>query len=157
MDEFVPIKDFEGRYGVSKSGDVYSYVVNRKINPMKLCGRYNTGYAIYKLTHLDKTYEYRSLKRILAQAFLHDYSDGCEVHIIDKQKPLTADNVEISKTTNGHIIHTRCKVQCVETGKCYESLSELSRDLCGDVRLKAALSQAVHHRGYYKGYHYVLL
>ena len=55
MDEFVPIKDFEGRYGVSRSGDVYSYVVSRKINPMKLCGRYNTGYAIYKLTHLDKT------------------------------------------------------------------------------------------------------
>lgn len=155
--EFVPIRGFESRYSVSRDGQIYSSLSRRTISPMKMCGRYNSGYSVYKLTHSDGTYEYRSLRHILAEAFLDDYQLGCEIHIIDKRKPLTADNIEISKTVQGHVVHTRCKVGCVETGKIYESLSELSRELCGDNHLKAHLSSSIHRIGRYKGMHYIIL
>lgn len=155
--DFVPIRGLEDRYGVSRDGRVYSYLINRVLSPMKLCSMYNSGYAVYKLFYEDKSYEYRSLRHILAEAFLEDYVEGCEIHIIDKRKPLTADNIEISKNAQGHIIHTRCRIRCVETGKCYDSLSQLSRELCGDNHLKANISSSVHRKGMYKGMHYVLL
>lgn len=156
-EEFVPIRGFEDRYSISRQGEVYSKLLHRTISPMKMCGRYNSGYSIYRLLHSDGTYEYRSLRHILAEAFLSDYQPGCEIHIIDKRKPITSDNIEISKTAQGHVIHTRCRVQCVETGKCYESLSELSRELCGDNHLKGHLSSSIHKIGKYKGMHYIIL
>ena len=124
---------------------------------MKLSGKYNSGYIVYALHADDGTVRYISLRHLLAESFIEEYVPGCEIHVIDKDKPICADNIEISKDIYGNTIRTRCRVQCIESGKVYNSLSELSRELCGDSHLKSTLSSYIRCGRPYRGNHYILL
>lgn len=145
------------KYIVFRCGRVFNRKSKRFLLGMKLSGIYNNGYIVYTLYADDGTVRYISLRHLLAEAFLEGYVPGCEVHVIDKGKPICADNIEISKDIYGNTIRTRCRVQCIESGEVYSSLSELSRKLCGDNHLKGTLSTYVHTGRCYKGKHYVVV
>lgn len=145
------------KYIVFSCGKVFNRKSKRFLSGMKGSGRYNNGYIVYALYADDGTVRNISLRHLLAEAFLEGYVPGCEVHVIDNDKPICADNLELSKDVHGCIIKTRCRVQCIESGEIYSSLSELSRKLCGDNHLKGILSTYVHTGRCYKGKHYVVL
>lgn len=145
------------KYMVFRCGRVFNRKSKRFLSGMKLSGTYNNGYIMHALYADDGNVRYISLRHLLAEAFLEGYVPGCEVHVIDNDKPICADNLELSKDVHGCIIKTRCRVQCIESGEVYSSLSELSRKLCGDNHLKGTLSGYVHTGRCYKGKHYVVL
>ena len=143
------------KYIVFRCGRVFNRKSKRFLSGMKLSGKYNNGYIVHALYADDGTVRNISLRHLLAESFIEEYVPGCEVHVIDKHKPICADNIEISKDIYGHTIRTRCRVQCIESGKVYNSLSELSRELCGDSHLKGTLSSYIHHGRPYRGNHYI--
>ena len=145
------------KYIVFRCGRVFNRKSKRFLSGMKLSGKYNNGYIVYALYADDGTVRYISLRHLLGESFLEGYVPGCEIHVIDKHKPICADNIEISKDIYGTTIRTRCRVQCTESGKLYNSLSELSRELCGDSHLKGTLSSYIHCGRPYRGNHYILL
>lgn len=157
MKEFIPILNYP-KYGINKNGDVINFSTNTVLRGMHLSGKYNSGYVVHILYNSQGS-EAFSLRKLLAMTFLDDYVEGCQVELIDKSKPLNADNIRIrhSKINSKHVIHTRCRVECEETGQVFESLSELSRHICGDTRRKCALSMYIHNGWPYKGLHYRLM
>ena len=145
------------KYIVFRCGRVFNRKSKRFLSGMKLSGIYNDGYIVYALYADDGTVRNISLRHLLAEAFLEGYVSGCEVHVIDKTRPISADNIEISKDIYGNTIRTRCRVKCIESGRIYNSLSELSRELCGDSHLKGILSSYIHCGRSYRGNHYIVL
>lgn len=145
------------KYIVFRCGRVFNRKSKRFLSGMKLSGIYNNGYIVHTLYADDGSVRNISLRHLLGEAFLEGYVPGCEVHVIDNDKPICADNLELSKDLHGCIIKTRCRVQCIESGQVYSSLSELSRELCGDNHLKGTLSTYVHTGKCYRGKHYVVL
>lgn len=145
------------KYIVFRCGRVFNRKSKRFLSGMKLSGMYNNGYIVYALSADDGSVRNISLRHLLAESFLEGYVPGCEVHVIDNDKPICADNLELSKDIYGNTIRTRCRVQCIESGEVYSSLSELSRKLCGDNHLKGTLSNYVHTGRCYKGKHYVVV
>lgn len=145
------------KYIVFRCGRVFNRKSKGFLSGMKLSGIYNNGYIVHTLYADDGSVRNISLRHLLAEAFLEGYVPGCEIHVIDNAKPICADNLELSKDVYGCIIKTRCRVQCIESGQVYSSLSELSRKLCGDNHLKGTLSNYVHTGKCYRGKHYVVL
>lgn len=145
------------KYIVFRCGRVFNRKSKRFLSGMKLSGKYNSGYVVYAFHADDGTVRNISLRHLLAESFIEEYVPGCEIHVIDKHKPICADNIEISKDIYGNTIRTRCRVHCMESGKSYSSLSELSRELCGDSHLKGMLSSYIHCGRPYRGNHYILL
>ena len=152
MDEiFVPIEGYEGLYEISNLARVRNTKTGEYISGMKQSGKYNTGYVNVCLCK-NKQHRIFSLRRLVAKHFLSNYSDKCQVRLIDVSREISADNLFVA-----YDIKKRCRVMCIETGKIFESLTDLSKSLCGDKSLKSTLSNYIHANRPYKGNHYLIL
>ena len=152
MDEmFIPIKGYEDLYEISNLSRVRNLKTHRYISGMKSTGKYSNGYtiiALYKDGHRIQI----SLRHLVAKHFLPDYHENCQVRLIDSSKGESADNLAVI-----HSIKIRCRVMCIETGEVFDSLTDLSKTLCGDKSLKPTLSNYIHANRPYKGNHYLIL
>lgn len=81
MQEFKDIKGFEGRYAISKNGEVYSYFLNR---PMKLKTN-KTGYLVVHLRKQDEE-KHPSVHRLVAEHFIDNPENKPTVNHIDGNK-----------------------------------------------------------------------
>lgn len=77
------IKGYENVYSVTEFGDVYSYKFNRvlKLKPLKLTKGYQ-GVCL----HLNNKAKTAKIHRLVAQAYLPDYSESLTVNHIDYDK-----------------------------------------------------------------------
>lgn len=79
-DGFVDIKGFEGRYGISKGGIVWSYINN---NEVKQVTTPNSNYLYVKLWKNNKEHQF-TLHRLLAKTFISNPNDLPMVDHIDR-------------------------------------------------------------------------
>jgi len=71
-----PIKDYEGRYSITKDGKIWSHI--NKGGWLK--GHLAKGYRYYCLTKIDKTHSHKSAHRLVAQTFLPNTYNRPEVN-----------------------------------------------------------------------------
>ena len=148
---FKPVEGYEGLYEVSNLARVRNLKTNKYISGMKNTGRYSKGYTVVVL-YKDHCRTGISLRHLVAKHFLPNYTESCQVRLIDNSKNESADNLFVA-----YDIKKRCRLMCIETGRIFESLTDLSKTLCGDKSLKSTLSNYVHAGRPYKGHHYIIL
>lgn len=148
---FKPVEGYEGLYEVSNLARVRNLKTSKYISGMKSTGKYSNGYTIIALCK-DRHRTQVSLRHLVAKHFLPDYHENCQVRLIDSSKGESADNLTVM-----YSIKIRCRVMCIETGEIFESLTDLSRSLCGDKSLKSTLSNYIHANRPYKGNHYLII
>lgn len=148
---FKPVEGYEGSYEISNLARVRNLKTNKYISGMKNTSRYGKGYTVVAL-YKDHCRTDVSLRHLVAKHFLSNYTESCQVRLIDNSKNESADNLIIR-----HDIKTRCRTICIETGEIFNSLADLSRSICGDKSLKSTLSNYIHANRPYKGNHYIIL
>lgn len=149
------IPGYVGLYGITCDGFVYSYRKGRFLKGCKLKGKYNYGYVNFYLRNAKGEVKIYSKRKLLAMTYLEDFKDGYEVGAKDLDSPISSHNICIHKDKFGRYVKTRRKVLDMTTGEVFDSLSALSRKLCGDNSLKGALSYHVSTRTMYRGHLYV--
>ena len=92
MAEWRDAKGFEGLYKISDQGEVYSIITDKIIKPI-----IKKGYCRYVLhTCNNKQYKYKFGHRLVAEAFLEDYSDDLQVdHINNIRTDNKASNLRM--------------------------------------------------------------
>ena len=92
-EEFRPIKGFEGIYGISNKGDVFSYSSLKRLKPFKMPNGYLqvTLYSQGELKTKTKVY----VHRLVAEAFIENPNNLSEVNHKDENKENNSvDNLE---------------------------------------------------------------
>lgn len=149
------IPGYEGLYAITCDGQVYSYRTRRFLKGCMLKEKYNYGYINFYLMDSEGKLKIYSKRKLLAMTYLDDFKDGYEVTVRDISLPISSHNICIHKDKFDRYVKTRRKVLDMTTGEVFDSLSALSRKLCGDNSLKGILSYHVSTRTMYLGHLYV--
>ena len=114
------IKDYEGLYGITEDGRVWSYRKNRFLKPQKT----KTGYLYVQLSKNNKTKNYK-IHRLVATAYLENPLNlPCVNHIDENKTNNCVENLEFCTVAYNNIYGTRIervakslskKVICIET------------------------------------------
>lgn len=90
MSDLVPIKEFEGLYGVNQKGEIYSYRRKIWLSPYKT----NLGYHYFKLYKNCKAFTYKRA-RLIAEYFMPNPKNYKIVHHKDNNAENDSiDNLE---------------------------------------------------------------
>ena len=128
MDQIYDIPDYEGRYGVTRQGEIYSFIHKKFLSPAvdkqgyKRVNLYKNG--------IRKTY---MVHKLVALVFLPN-PDPVKYDTINHINFDTGDNrIEnlewLSKKDNCKLKQNRVKVQCVETGEVFDSISDAAHSI----------------------------
>lgn len=153
MEDWKPIKGYEGKYEVSSFGRVKSlsrtvytvwrngeegtYFQEGRILALKECTRNNKGYQTYKQVCLSDNgkHEYCLVHRLVAEAFIPKVPGKNFVNHIDGNKHNNCvDNLE-RVTQKENVRHSFCclpnkvpsPVRCIETGKVFKTTKQAAK------------------------------
>ena len=113
------IKGYEGLYGITSCGKVYSYRKKKFLSPRKI----NSGYLRVALYKDGKAKDFL-IHRLVAKAYLPNPANLPQVNHIDENKANNAlSNLEwITAAENVNYSQAR-KVICVETDEIFNSMT----------------------------------
>lgn len=135
LDFWKDIQDFEGLYQVSNTGQVKSLRNNKILKP----GKTSDGYLQVTLSKNGEAKCFL-IHRLVAEAFLPNEEELPEVDHINNDK---ADNRICNLQWISHVENLRKKetgigiprrVQCIETGEVFETVSDAARSVNRDRR-----------------------
>ena len=138
MTEWKNIKGFEEKYKINKQGEVYSNITGKMLKPI-----IKKGYCRYVLhTCNNKKCKYKFGHRLVAEAFLEDYSDDLQVDHINNirtdnrvENLRMVNNQENCNNPNSNICKS-CRVYFKNGDiKEYKAIKELIKDLKGDMSI----------------------
>lgn len=128
------IKDYEGLYGITEDGRVWSYRKNRFLKPQKT----KTGYLYVQLSKNNKVKNYK-IHRLVATAYLENPLNlPCVNHIDECKTNNCVENLEFCTIAYNNIYGTRIervakslskKVICIETNEVFESIKEAAKTI----------------------------
>lgn len=126
MDQIYDIPEYEGRYGVTKSGEIYSFISKKFLSP----AIDDQGYKrvnLYK-NGIRKTY---TVHQLIAKVFLPNPNPSIYTtvnHINFDTGDNRVENLEwASRTENCRMRRNCAPVQCIETGTVFPSIAEAAR------------------------------
>lgn len=156
---FKDIEGYEGLYQISNYGNVKSLKYNKEkiLKPIK----HSCGYLKVDLCK-ERKIQTLYIHRLVAKAFIDNPNNYEEVNHKDEDKTNNkVENLEFcdAKYNSNYGTHTersalsRSKqVMCVETGKIYQSLHQIEREL--GFSFKCVSSVCLGKLKTYKGYHW---
>ena len=114
------IKGYEGLYGITSCGKVWSYRSNKFLKPYDN----GKGYLYVKLCKDGKMKPYR-VHRLVADAYLPNPDNLSQVNHKDENKANNAlSNLEWCDAAYNNNYSQAKKVQCVETGEVFNSITK---------------------------------
>lgn len=148
LEEFVPIKGYEGIYEINKLGIVMSLhkkvkskskFVYRTLRPKIMSNpKDGGGYPTVKITDFYGVRTQHKIHRLVAQSFIPNPENKPQVnHKNGIKTDNRVENLEWCTCSenikhafdNGLKIKSQIKVTCVDSGRSWNSISECSRDM----------------------------
>lgn len=152
--QYKRIKDFPG-YWIGTDGKVYSEKSKSFLTASEV-GNY-TKYLRVRMNKDGHQYS-RTIHRLLAEAFIPNPNNLSEVDHCDKNgMNNNLDNLRwVSRweNLNNKDFNPAKKIQCVETGKIYDTQTAAAKDIGS---CQQAISRALKNGGSVKGFHFIHL
>lgn len=155
-----PVKEYEGYYEVTDSGEVYRTGKTQRLRPHEYC-----GYLYVELSKHGKTKKHR-VHRLVAEAFIENPENLPQVNHKDENKHNNnVNNLEWCTAKHNSTYGTRtaranktrgCRpFRCEETGIVYENQSDCAREIGVNV---GNLNSHLHkRRGSVAGCHFCFI
>lgn len=119
------VKDYEGLYGITSCGKVYSYKSKKFLKPISN-GKGYLGVNLYKNGKKRRFY----IHRLVAEAYLPNPAGLPEVNHKDEIKSHNwLNNLEWCDRKYNACYSFAKKVRCVETGQIFDSITDAAREM----------------------------